>query len=186
MNKLISLITLVLFTSCKDTTINTPEKVVEVIKEIPVEKEVVVEKEVIVEVEKEHETLFAGYYNLDGPGNNCIYLDEKTPNVVDIESDCQSLTTVNPENDTIGQFPRITATNLNVIDGSIRYTHNLNFTNGHDLEEDVSGDDIVGSRRVDVILENIDGRIKITIKVYQNANNSNLNQIVAERVFNEL
>ena len=152
-----------------------------------VQPEKVIEREVIKEIPQEHETLFAGYFILDGPSDaNCIYLDEKIPNVVDIESDCQSLVSINPENNSDGQFPIITASNLPVIDGKIRYTRNITYTSGHDLEEDVSGSNITGSRRTDVLIEIVDDRLRLTLSIYENANNNNLNEIVAERVFNEL
>lgn len=163
---------------CEDVRYEVhPEKVIE--------KEII--KEVPVEIEKEHEFLYAGYFNLDGPSDaNCIYLDEKQPNVVDIETDCQSLVTINPENDTLGQFPSISASNLLVIDGEIRYTRNLNYSSGNDIEEDVSGSNITGNRRTDFLFQKVDNRLKLTIRIYKNANNNNLNYIVAERVFNEL
>jgi len=174
MKNLICIVALGLTVACNERTIYQPKQ------------ETVIEKEVPVPFEKEHEAVFAGYYNLDGEGNNCIYLDEKAPNVVDIESDCQSLTTLNPQNDTIGQFPRISGTNYLVTKGAVRFTRDLNYTSGHDIEEDVSGANILGKRRTDVVIEVVDNRMRLTISVYSNSNNNNLNWIVAKRVFNEL
>ena len=147
----------------------------------------VIEKEIIKEVSKKHEVLFAGYFNLSGPGNaNCIYLDEKIDNVVDIETDCQSLLSINPKNSTVGQFPGISGTNLLVVNGEIRFTRNVSYTTGNDLEEDISGTDIVGSKRTDFLIQVLNGRIKITITIFKAANNNNLNEIIAERIFNEI
>lgn len=130
---------------------------------------------------------FAGYFNLDGASEvNCIYLDQRADNIVDIESDCQSLVTVNPENGTIGQFPRITATGLLVQSGEIRFTRDVNYTSGNDIEEDVSGANITGKRRTDFIIRYVDDKLNLRIIVYNSANNNNLNEIVAVRVFNEL
>lgn len=130
---------------------------------------------------------FSGYFVLDGGSDaNCIYLDQKAENVIDIESDCQSLVSVNPQNSTLGQFPTISASNLIVLDGAIRFTKNLNFTAGNDLEEDVSGANITGSRRTDVLITFEDSKLKLVIKVYKSANNNNLNEIIATRTFSEL
>ncbi len=113
-------------------------------------------------------------------------MTEKAEGLVDLESDCQSLLTINPNNDSIGQFPSIVLSNLVVIEDKIIHTRNLNYTSGGDLEEDGNGSNITGSRRTDIVIEFVDDKLKLTIDVYENANNNNLNEIVASRVFNEL
>lgn len=145
-----------------------------------------IEKEIIVEPEQMQ--AFTGYFNLNGPSTaNCIYLDEKIENVVDIESDCQSLVSVNPENGTLGQFPRVSQTNLLIINGEIRFTVDLNYTSGNDIEEDVSGSNITGRRRTDFRIYFSDsGELKVNIKVYGSSNNNNLNEIVVNRTFTEI
>ena len=140
-------------------------------------------------VEKDGEVMnsFQGYFTLDGPSTaNCIFLNQKAQFVVDIETDCQSLVSTNPQNSTLGQFPTISATNLVVIDGKINYTRNLNYTSGHDLEEDVNGSNITGSRRTDIQIKFVGDKLHIKLDIYDNANNANLNEIVATRIFNEL
>lgn len=152
-----------------------------------VEKEIIVEKEVEVEVEKEHIPTFQGFYSLNGPSDaNCIYLDEKFPNIVDLESDCQSLVTKNPENNTLGQFPRLHISGLQVRNNEIRRTMNVRYDSGDDIEEDVSGANISGTKRTDLLFQVVDGKLKLTISIYKNADGSNLNEIVATRTFKEL
>lgn len=131
---------------------------------------------------------FEGYYYLDGGDGavNCIYLDRVAENIVHLDSDCQSLVSVNPENKSLGQFPRITNYSNVIIDNKIRFTKNVTYSSGNDLEEDVSGSNITGSRRTDVVIEHEAGKLKLTIKVYKAANNSNLNSVVAVRVFREV
>ena len=127
-----------------------------------------------------------GYYILDGGSSaNCIYISQKTENVIDIEADCQELVTVNPENNSLGQFPIITATNLIAVDRVVRYSRNLTYTSGQDIEEDVNGANITGSRRTDIVVDFSNDKMKLTISIYENANGANINEIVAERVFNE-
>lgn len=142
-----------------------------------------------VKEEAEVKLPFSGYFYLDGPDNtfNCIYLDEKQDGVVDIETDCQSLVSVNPENGTLGQFPSVSGTNFLVTkDRELRFTKNLRYTSGNDLETDASGSNITGTRRTDFIFKFVDYRLELTIIVYANANNDNLNAVVATRTFKEL
>lgn len=161
MKKLLLIITLLLTVACKD--------------------------EVVYIDNQGNPVQFSGYFTLDGPSDvNCIYLDEKNPGLVDIESDCQSLVTKNPQNNTLGQFPTITATNLIALGNEIRYTRNVNYSSGNDIEEDVSGSNITGNRRTDFLIKFVDEKLELTISIYRNANNANLNEIVATRVFKEL
>jgi hypothetical protein len=135
----------------------------------------------------EEPRVFDGYFLLDGPSDtNCIRLTQKFEHLVDLESECQNLLTINPQNDTIGQFPRISATNLVVIDGEIRFTRDLNFTSGQDVEEDVNGSNITGRKRVDFLIKVVEGKLIMKISVFANQNNANLNEIVATRQFKEL
>ena len=143
-------------------------------------------KESIQYVTEQSEPVIGGYYILDGPSDaNCIYIANKSPTLVDIETDCQNLLTINPENNSIGQFPIISATNLVVLNNEIRHSRNISYTSGNDIEEDVSGSNITGTRRTDIFINMIDGKLRIKMSIYQNANNNNVNNIVAERVFNE-
>lgn len=128
-----------------------------------------------------------GFFYLDGPSSvNCIYLDEKAPNIYNLTSECQSLVTINPQNGTYGQFPTITATNLIVYESAIRFSRVLNFTSGHDLENDANGQNILGRRRVDIVVQFKQDGLEVKMDVYRNDNFDNLNEIVASRVFKEL
>ena len=143
---------------------------------------------VVQNAEEQERQPFTGFFQLDGASDvNCIYLDEKLPNVVDLESDCQSLVSINPENGTIGQFPTISRSGLLVINNEIRFTQDLNFTSGNDIEEDVNGSNITGRRRTDFRFfydENM--KLNVEIKVFNAQNNNNLNEIIVDRVFKEL
>lgn len=144
--------------------------------------------QVVENAESQGRQAFSGYFQLDGGSSvNCIYLDEKLPNVVDIESDCQSLVSVNPENGTLGQFPTITASGLLVINNKIELIRDLNYSSGNDIEEDVSGSNVTGRRRTDMIFSfDEDGKLNVEIKVYKNRNNDNLNEVVVERIFKQV
>lgn len=132
---------------------------------------------------------FSGYYVLSGPDEdtyNCIRLTQKSESLVDVESECQSLLTTNPENGTVGQFPTISQSNVLIVNGELRFTRNLNYTSGNDIEEDKSGSNITGQRRTDVRIFFEDDLLKVNITVYGNSNNNNLNDIDAERSFTEI
>ena len=137
---------------------------------------------------KDRTGLLGGYYNLDGPANNCVYIDEQVRKTVyALTAECQSLVTVNPANQSLGQFPRLVFNNLVASDdGALRASRNLNFTSGHDLEEDVSGRDVRGVKRVDIVLKLINNKLIMQIKVFKNANNDNLNEVIIDREFKEI
>jgi hypothetical protein len=128
-----------------------------------------------------------GSYLLSGPSQaNCIRLQQRENGLIDVVSECQSLVTVNPENDTLGQFPVITAKNLMLFENKIVFTKNIKFDkNTHDVEEDVLGDNIEGKKRVDVLIEFKENILHLNIKVYDNADNSNINKVIVNRTFKE-
>lgn len=131
----------------------------------------------------------SGFYYLDGPSeSNCIYLEEKFPGVFNLTSECQNLLTINPENDTIGQFPRITASNLLLNDNSdLIFSGTMNLTSGNDIEEDESGDNLTGRKRFDAKISfNQDNKLTLKISVYAENNFDNLNFIVVEREFKQV
>lgn len=155
------LVILALVTSCgKDTVVYTPQQV-------------------------ENDLIFDGRFYLNGSDANCITLNETQPGVVDILSTCQSLVSKNPENGTFGEFPRITRTNAFVINGEIRFTSDINYNSDNDIEEDVSGDNINGRKRTDVLIKfNENNMLELTLSVWDG--NNNINTVVAKRVFTEI
>lgn len=160
----------------------------------------VIEKEVIVEVPEEpavepevveeESPSFEGYFSLSGSPSdvNCIRLEETIEGLVNIDSDCFSLVSKNPENGTFGQFPSFTRRDIKVRDGKLLFFVDLNFSSStHDIEEDDSGSNISGRRRVDVeIFFDEDDRLVLRLFVYEGQNNGNLNDIVVRRTFREL
>lgn len=96
----------------------------------------------------------------------------------------QSLNSVNPNNNTIGTHPTISDRNIAVINSSVRVSRNYTYSSStHDLEQDTNGSNITGSHRTDVRLQLIKGGIKVSIDIWAGAVNSNINNIVAKRVF---
>lgn len=81
--------------------------------------------------------------------------------------------------------PTVTRENLEPKNGKIFFSQNVNYgsSSQYDLEEDVSGSDITGSKRTDYLFELLDGgKIKLTIKIYDNTINNNVNSVIATRV----
>jgi hypothetical protein len=185
MKNLVCLFMLLVVIACQPEKKNyyntTIEEKVEETLEVEQEPEV---------AEVEEETVrreFSGYFNLSGPSDaNCIYLDEKVENVVDIETDCFSLVTENPKDNSLGEFPAISGSNLVVRDDEIRFTKNVNYTSGNDIEEDATGSNITGSKRTDYRFYFKDDRLTLTIKIYDSSINNNVNEVIATRIFKEL
>lgn len=126
---------------------------------------------------------FEGAYYFDH--NGFIELSASYDGEVIIESTSQSLTSLNPQNNTLAYHPAITGKYEPHFD-EVRFVRNVNYTAGQDIEEDVSGADIVGSRRTDVSIKLTTAGIKITVKIYNASLNNDVDEVVATRVFESL
>jgi predicted transcriptional regulator len=116
-----------------------------------------------------------------------IELVQSADGDVSILSQGQLLTSVNPQNDTFAQHPVISRTNEEVVNGKIAFSVNLNYTSGQDVEQDVSGANITGRKRTDVLIELIEeGRIRIKLTIYSDQLNANANYVIATRIFEAL
>ena len=101
---------------------------------------------------------------------------------VSFESTGQSLNTVNPKNGTFGTHPTISDRNIAVLNSSVRVSRNFNYSSStHDIEQDISGSNITGNHRTDVVVTLIDGGIKISIKIWDGAVNGNINSVISNR-----
>lgn len=170
---------IVFFVSCGNKNYNAPTKIIEVEKEVEIE----VEKEVEIEIFRPQD--FEGIYYFDNGGY--LELIAGIDDEVTIMREGQSLTSINPKNDTFASHPAIYKTGLEPVDNKLRFTTNVNYTDGYDLEEDESGKDIRDSRRTDYEIKLLkNGNIKLTIKIYSDRMNHNANYIVAERTFTSL
>lgn len=100
----------------------------------------------------------------------------------------QSLTSVNPEDDTFAHHPRIRGENLELHGDFLFLSRDENYSSSsHDVEEDESGANITGKRRTDYLFELLDdGGLKLTITIFSDRTNSNANYIHAVRVFTGL
>lgn len=130
---------------------------------------------------KEVSQLFEGRFYLS---NNSYIELYQSGDMVHVSSHGQLLTVVNPENDTFGEMPRISG-NYVLVEDKIRFSKNLNYRDGNDIEEDLSGNNIRGHKRTDVTIEMVDEKLQITIEIYSNKSNSNVNRIIAKRVLTE-
>lgn len=136
------------------------------------------EKRVEVEVAQD----FEGFYSFEN--NSQLELVAGSDNEIHVLRDAQVLNTVNPENDTLGTFPIVTESGVEINNGALFFSKDLNYRDGNDLEEDVSGDNIRGRRRTDFTIEKTEIGVRMTVQIYANRSNDNLNFVVATRVFN--
>ena len=145
-------------------------------------KERVNERLVVVDAKAQD---FEGVFYFDH--GSVLELVQASDGDVSILSQGQLLTSVNPQNDTFAQHPVISRTNQEVVNGKIAFSVNLNYTSGQDVEQDVSGANITGQKRTDVLIELIEeGRIRIKFTIYSDQLNANANYIIATRIFETL
>lgn len=96
----------------------------------------------------------------------------------------QLMQSINPKNGSIGVHPVLSRVNEEVHNGVAFYVLNVNYTAGNDLEQDVSGSNITGSKQTTFKLYMSDERtLNIIIKIYNNSINNNPDKVVAERKF---
>ena len=149
----------------------------EVIEHYPDVIEVPIEREIIKQVEIDQ--LYEGRFAM--PHGGYIELVQDADGEVSTIGSADLLST-NPQNDTIGEHPHFGFSNLKLLGGAIKFTRDFNYTTGGDLEEDVSGSNIHDRRRTDIELKMLDnGTLRVTVKIWDAATNSNINFIVAER-----
>lgn len=140
-------------------------------------------KEIVVQ-EKLISQDFEGIYTCENYSNLELYADSLDR--VSFVPQGQSLNSVNPQNDTLGTHPRIRERNLEITGNKlVAKPRNYNYSQStHDIEEDVSGDDINGKHRTDVVVEKLsDYKIKVNITIFDGAVNSNINWVIVEREF---
>jgi len=136
-------------------------------------------KETTVEVEKAQE--FEGFYSFDN--NSQIELIAGADQEIHVLRDFQILNTINPQNNTIGTFPVFSKSALEIKNNALFFSLDLNYKDGNDIEEDDNGANIRGRKRTDVTIQKTETGIRMTLQVYSNRTNDNLNFIIATRVF---
>ena len=157
----------------------------EVEKEVIVEVEKPIEIEVEVEVEKPILQDWEGIYYLDN--GSLIEILMGINGDLFIVDDNQVLLSINPNNDTFATHPIIRKSKLQVIGNTAKWTQNVNYSDGNDLEEDVNGSNIRGVKKTNFKFElSENGNITLTIEIYSDKINNNSNWIVATRVFSSL
>lgn len=128
---------------------------------------------------------FEGLYRFDFGSQ--IELIQGENGRITVVSSGQLLTSINPQNNTFAQHPTINKRDLEAIDGLIRFSQNFNYTDGNDVEVDLTGANIRGQRRTDVEMYfNESGKFVLTLVIYSDKINNNTNFVVAERTFTEL
>lgn len=127
---------------------------------------------------------FEGYYFM--PNGSQIELVANSDGEISTTNTAQSLNSINPQNNTLCTHPIIRAINLKIRSGFIFLSKNENYDSStHDVENDLTGANITGLHRTDYLIESLDNgkSIRITITIFDNAINTNINSIVAVRVF---
>ena len=158
------------------------------------DREVIVEVPVAQDFEGRYKCsiVSAGVCDVATPPVNCeaesfleLYADYADR--VSFETSGQSLNSVNPQNESLGTHPSIGDRDLEITgDSLVLAPRNYNYSSStHDIEEDVNGSNITGNRRTDITVKLKKNKdLKLTLKIFDGAVNSNINNIVATRELN--
>jgi len=146
-------------------------------------KETNTEKPVEVEVPVEVTQDFEGFYRLQNGGTIEFIADSEDK--ITVVSSGQVVVSQNPENGTFGEHPRISGAELLVIDKSLRWSVNVNYTSGQDIEEDISGSNITGTKKTNYYIYYENDKLVIEISIWQSKIGDNINSIIAHRVIKE-
>lgn len=127
--------------------------------------------------QEEQQKLFTEIVYLENGGKISFYRNFDN-NTVRIET--QNLTTINPENNTLGLLPNINRT-IMILHNELRYSFDANYTSGMDIEQDTNGQNIQGRKRTDIKIFYDNGVLKVEYLIYSDSTNNNANFIVARR-----
>ena len=126
---------------------------------------------------------FEGFYHLKN--NGFIELIANKRGDINIINTNQHILSENPKNNTLAEHPRIYGSHLQILNNKLRWTRNEKYTGGHDLEEDINGNNILGVKRTDYLIELIRGKLKITVLIWSNKIGNNINNVIAKRIIKE-
>jgi hypothetical protein len=143
--------------------------------ETRVEEKKVIEKEYIPIAQE-----FEGTYEFEN--NSYLEMIVGSDDTVTILKDNQILTSINPGNETLATHPQIYRNKIIPLNkNTLFFSINVNYTESHDIEEDVNGRDIRGQKKTDFLFELNDGVLNLTIFIYSDKINNNTNYIIATR-----
>lgn len=114
-----------------------------------------------------------------------LELEQDSLDTVRFDTSHQSLNSLNPENSSYGTHPTISENGLYAIDNKLYIRpRNYNYSSStHDIEEDVSGSNITGNKRTDILVELKGDTLHIKIDIWGGAISHNINEIIASRDF---
>lgn len=148
-------------------------------------------KDRVVEVEVEVEKIVAVAQDFEGTylcdNNSYLELIADYKDRITFETSGQSMNSINPQNGTVGTHPVIGERDVVVVGGDRLLIAPRNYTyssSTHDLENDLTGSNVTGSRRTDVEVKKVsDNKISVKFEIYSGAVNSNVNGIIITREF---
>ena len=93
------------------------------------------------------------------------------------------ITSINPENGTYGEHPKTNISDRFLTqDKTLYFSQNVNYNSG-DLEQDVSGANITGTKRTDFTYKWIGDKLELNIKIFNSEKNDNINSIILDRTY---
>ncbi len=128
---------------------------------------------------------FEGVYYFDNGG----YLEviQGEDNELTVLREGQSLQSINPGSGNIASHPAVYYSGLEVINGMARFFANVRYSGAtHDIEEDVSGLSIDGTRRTDFQLQMVGDHLELTIRIFGGPIGNDMNGVIATRVLRSI
>lgn len=150
--------------------------VTEVVKYIEVEKEI---ESIVIQSQR-----FEGYYHLKNSG--LIELMANYRGDVTVETTGQQIISINSFDKSTTEHPRIVGSDIQIINGALRWSRNENYTTGQNVKKDVDGTLVVGAKKTDYIIELISGKLKITIRIWNDKIGNTIHSLVSERTLKEI
>ena len=143
-----------------------------------VTKEVVIQKEVQQVVQE-----FEGAYFLEN--GSIIELITDSSGDVTIKRFGQQVLSENPQNGTIAEHPKIVGESIQVFNGQLAWSKNVKYNSGHDVEEDISGNNINGVKKTDYNIKFENKKLVLSITIWNNKSKNNINKVIAKRLIKE-
>jgi len=128
---------------------------------------------------------FVGNY-ISEDSMSFIRIDQDSEGLLRLESADQVITILNTVSNTYGTLPLLTFSRAVATDNSLVFINkSFAYTNtSNDLEHDLTGVDITGSRRTDIIFTKNDAGLEVNIRIFEGNVGTNVNNVQLDRTIN--
>lgn len=141
--------------------------------------------EPITKIEVRHRVQdFEGIFYLENTG--LIELIANIENDISIMTVGQSIISENPKSKDFATHPTMHGNRLRITDGRLIWSVNVKYVTYNNIKEDNSNTVITGVRRTDYLLTYVNGKMTLSIKVWEGPINNVIGNIVVKRIVVEI